>query len=207
MKSEKTTGLSMLDKLASGIMDDKATKGARLAPALTPVTGELRTPAAFPNDMPIEVVSQALIDLDRIIRHLTEARDAMALLAGKPTVAPEPEADSVKAAEREADGRVNAKREAVMAAMMAAGDGDENPIAAMVAAADEASESFDARMKRLGDEAKAATFSSPTAPAATGNGWSCPQHGDTNLTVKTSPRRGVQFTKCAVADCHEFERV
>lgn len=242
MASEKTTGLSMLDKLASGIMDDKATKGAKLAPALTPVAGETRV---LPNDTGLFLSTETLTQHAASLRAF--AADALKIAEGIDVMLGVPAAVEAKATEmrdldqklieQEADrraadrakaaegdkraearvateeplekvaGRVNAKREAVIAAMMGAGEGDENPVAAMIAAGDAAAEPFEDRMKRLGDEAKASVFGAATAPAATGDGWSCPEHGTTNLIVKTSPRRGVQFTKCAVADCHEFERV
>jgi hypothetical protein len=104
----------------------------------------------------------------------------------------------------------DAKRAAVLAAMM---DGPTEPPVAplspksgssepLVSPAQQPSvgtEPFPDRLARLADEAKAATFKP--------DGWTCPQHGDTMIAVKVSPRRGVQFRRCAVVDCHEFEKV
>lgn len=94
------------------------------------------------------------------------------------------------------------KRAAVVAAMAGETPGGDAPT----------EEPFNERMTRLQQEAQAATFGNVTptvtsAPAATGDGWSCPDHGNDHIVVKTSPRRGVEFRKCVAEGCHNFEKV
>ncbi len=97
-------------------------------------------------------------------------------------------------------------------------------VLAVMAGEQPGGETFEARMARLSAEAQTSAFG-PTnpdgsipVPVATGTGgrvvyeprafgWSCPKHGDSNIIVKRSPRRGMEFRKCAADDCHEFEKV
>lgn len=76
---------SVLATLTANVMAEK--KAA--AKTLTPVAGERaprvlpHTEAAFPNDIPQEVIQQKVAELTRIINHLTESRDALAALIGQ----------------------------------------------------------------------------------------------------------------------------
>lgn len=95
-----------LSQLTADVMAQKTTASK----TLTPVAGEARPPALpktdapFPNDMPSEVIEQKVGELDRIIGHLVEARDAMAALVNMPLPGEVvDEKAEQKAAERAAD--------------------------------------------------------------------------------------------------------
>lgn len=209
-------GVSVLATMQAGVTAMAARAPKEPKGTLTPLTAEQpgpsvlpKTPASFPNDMPAEVIAEKVRELDRIIAHLTESRDALALLIEAPTseaaIAPTVK-ELEKAAEREADAAAS-KRER-LAALAAEGE-----------------EGFGERMARLQTEAQAATFTQPEGPvsapedpdtgltspepAASGDacphGWSCPTHG--GWKVKTSARRNRQYDGCAVEGCGEFERL
>jgi len=237
---EGPKGVSMLDKLAGQITETKAAKGSKLAPALTPVAGEVSV-SPIPNH-PLGSLPE---DPDLILQRLAAAKqEVLAVLdaIGKLEVAwgaPEQllahdaevsealiqkekerradDAAKARAGDKKAEARVTAespleavveaeearlrKRAAVLTAM--AGEtpgGDAEP------------EDFDARLARQTAEAQAATFKQPS-PAATApevpdaSGWACPDHGTEHIITKISPRRGVEFRKCAADGCHEFEKV
>jgi polyribonucleotide nucleotidyltransferase len=69
---------SVLDEMTSAITTRKDEKAA----TLTPVGMERQTiPASFPNDMPKEVMLEAIRDIGRIIKNLQDAQSALALAA------------------------------------------------------------------------------------------------------------------------------
>lgn len=194
----KTEGVSILDSMVAATM---ATVGEK-APAktLTPLAGESgakdplpTTPASFPNDMPTEVVLQKVKELDRIIQHLTEARDALQLLVGgeaEPMI--HDEAKAQKAKERAADAK-HAKQTAVNEALT-----DAN------------GEDFPERFRGLQEAAQAATFSTqpepePTIATEAPSGWTCPKHPDAPVKDDASPK-GRRFKRCTVDGCKEFEK-
>ena len=108
---------SVLATMAAEVMAEKKTA----ARALTPVAGEVGaplpvTPAAFPNDMPTEVVQQKSGELRRIAGHLIEAADALDALVDAPL--PEKVVDlAAKQKEREFAADFNAKQRAAQEAV------------------------------------------------------------------------------------------
>lgn len=186
--TDKTVTQNVLDEMVAGITGAKSDKATKL----TPVGSERRLPrtsSPFPNDDPQQVVEQAVADLRRQIKHLTEAADALEreVLGREPS--PVEEAGAVKAAEREADARHAVADSAV--------EGGEDP------------EPFSARLARLSAEAQASVFttrdaeSDPAPPS-----WQCPKHGLDKIVTLTS-RKGRNYLACAVEGTtppHEFQK-
>lgn len=183
---------SVLDQMTAGIMGRKATAAARL----TPVGGEVpvahalpRTPAAFPNDQPQEVVEGTIIILERQITHLQEVVTALRGLASRPAENEPVDLDEQRRArERAADERV-AHLTAVANGQAAAVDKEER----------EAAEQFKTDFAAKAAAAQTATF---TRQAPVADGWVCPEHAV--AVVKTS-RKGREYRACP--SCDEFERL
>lgn len=183
--------MGVLDDMTKGITQRKADAAG---PTLTPVGVEasptkpsLVVPGAlFPNDQPIEVVQQALIDLRRIIAHLQEAEEAMVAMTGEQTKEDKAaQKAKQKAAEKAADARVETAQ----------------------------SSEFATNMRKLQAEAQAAVFTvsdagaeEPEAPEqSAAGGWECPDHGSKAIKQTTS-RAGRTYSLCDVASCEQFER-
>jgi len=94
---------SVLDEMTSAITTRKDEKAA----TLTPVGLERQViPASFPNDMPKEVMLEAIRDIGRIIGNLQDAQAALALAAtGNPAKAVADVALTQKEVERAADAK------------------------------------------------------------------------------------------------------
>lgn len=200
-------GVSVLAALQAAVPPGPVTKPAK--GTLTVLPSEQngpsvlpKTTAPFPNDMPAEVIGEKVRELDRIIAHLTESRDALAALIEAPPAeaAQAPTAkDLQKAAERDADAAA-LKRERM---------------AALAAEPEDLGE----RMARLKAEAQAAVFTpdvpqTPDVPLEAEqpadveqceHGWSCPEHG--GWVGKVSERRGRAYHGCPTEGCREFERL
>jgi len=183
-------GTSVLASLTSQVMGEKVAAAPR--PKLTPVQGEKpvfvatgaaglpKSPQApFPNDVPQEVLQEKLRDLDRIIKHLGEARDALALVANEPLAADPvtPEAKQ-KAKERAAD---------------------EQFAERMARQQEEAQAATFDRAEAL--ERGGAAPSVVEAERAA-NGWTCPTHK--KAVTKVSPSSGREYLGCP--DCKLFAR-
>ena len=93
---------SVLDGMTAAITTRKDEKAA----TLTPVGLERQTiPASFPNDMPKEVMLEAVRDIRRVVAHLLEAADALATAAGRGPGTPVEVVPNVKEVERAADAK------------------------------------------------------------------------------------------------------
>jgi len=94
---------SVLDGMTSAITTRKDEK----ASTLTPVGLERQViPSSFPNDMPKEVMLEAVRDIGRVIANLLEAQAALALAAtGKPAV----DVSDVAPTQREVEQAADAK--------------------------------------------------------------------------------------------------
>lgn len=181
-----TEGVSILSQLRADVMAEKK-KAAGPARQLTPVEGEItplpmplpKTAAAFPNDMPQEVVEEKARELDRIIIHLTEARDALLNLAGKPaaSIAIDPAA-AQKQKERDADAK----------------------FATAKATTEEPATEFAAEYAEKQEAAKAAVFA---APVVVEDGWTCPEHGLAGIE-KVSAKSQRTYVGCP--QCNLFKR-
>lgn len=212
----------------------------KAAPGLPP------TPASFPNDAPTEVVLQSIVEIERQIANLQEVARALRLLAGDPEVVraqvEQTKEQTEKALEKEADrrhqdrvlaGKEPAKDKAEATKIEKAKErvAKEVPIAEVRTKAEmmagalaeagmtEGDEAFQDRLKRLAEEAQAATFT-PRAdtvadstveggedpePGPADDGWTCPIHGKYFDTV--SKRRNREYRKCPVEGCPEFEKL
>lgn len=121
----------------------------------------------------------------------------------------------------DSEDRIKSKAE-LLAAMI--GEGTEAVVEApTMDAAVEAVADFNAKFAAQAAAAQAATFESTSAghalletpaeaarvqgavTAADPTGWVCPTHG--GFTVRTSPRRNVQFRVCPEQGCGEYEKV
>lgn len=179
----RTEGVSILDGM---VADTMAAVGDKPKRTITPLAAERgadtplpQTPAAFPNDMPTEVVAQKVAELTRIISHLTEARDALQSLIGLTTETKV--VDLVKQKEAEADAKAAAsKREQVAAAMEGAVD-----------------VGFPERFSALQKEAQSVTFNE--------HAWRCSVHPDVTPVGDRSPK-GREFLRCSADGCKQFER-
>jgi len=93
---------SVLDGMTAAITTRKDEK----ASTLTPVGMERQTiPASFPNDMPKDVMLEAVRDIRRVVAHLLEAADALAVAAGQRGVEPVAVVPSLSETERAADAK------------------------------------------------------------------------------------------------------
>jgi metal-dependent amidase/aminoacylase/carboxypeptidase family protein len=155
---------------------------------------------AVPNDTGMFMSSEVAMDHAKYLRKT--AADLIAIADGldarfaSDTVSPSAPVVDEKAAKK--------------AAKKAAEDEGDRKAAAREA--DDGSEDFKVRMKRLSDEAQAATFTAadagspePEAPAPPTTGWVCPEHGDFQLTT-VKPRVGDPYLMCGVGDCEHYER-
>jgi hypothetical protein len=147
----------VLKKLVAGTTGQKA-EARELTPVGTERAGGT-IPAAFPNDMPREVMAECITDIRRVVAKLLEAADALATAANLPEREPEVDVDAVKTAEKVADRKFAveyaAKQKAAQAATFKQADADD-----------------------LYDKA-----------AAILDGWACPEHGVDNLHTVTSKTR------------------
>lgn len=189
------------------------------------------TPASFPYDKPTEVLLKTIADLTIQRDALTGVIDALRLLAGDPVAvagdAEKEAAITAKLLEKEADRRHADKAkgkpepEVPMAEVASVAKARDTKRAIMLKAQEEAGadsngEPFDARLARLQEEAKAATFTpieTSNGPAVAFNvvaaaeagGWVCPIHG--KATTKVSARRQREYQGCPETGCSEFERL
>lgn len=173
---------SVLDRMTADILTRKEAKATTLTPVGMERNGPLaglRTSAPFPNDNPQEVAQQALIDLDRVLDHLTQARTALADLAGTTSTTPVAEAEAAREEQRKKE------REA-----------DEKFADRLARLQDEAKEQV------FGGKPEPEPTVESVAP---GTGWTCPTHGDQKLKVLTSGK-GRVYTACIVEGCTRFEK-
>lgn len=199
--------MGVLDDMTKGITERKAkAAGSTLTPVglegspTKPSLASVKTPASFPNDVPVEEVRNIRDELVRQRDALSAVIDALSLQAGEPEAvkgeAEKAAAIEAKLAEKEADRRAKDRK--------AAEAGDEKAAKRV-----EDSEEFDARMQRLSAEAQAAVFTAADAPPSTpvtpAAGWVCPEHGDEDIEHMTSRLRPAGYSACAVAGCGEFE--
>lgn len=182
----KNEGVSILGDMVAETLAAVGEKEPKRA--LTALPGEKgaldplpSTPAAFPNDVPTEVVLQKAAELRRIANHLLEAADALQLLVGSTTE--EPPADIQKQREAEADAKAS-KREKVAAA--------------------QADVYSPERFAVLQAEAQAATFTAPQPEVPPSSGWRCPTHPEAPTMDDRSPR-GREFKRCTAEGCKQFE--
>jgi hypothetical protein len=198
--------LGVLDEMTKNITDRKSAKaGANLTPVGVEASG-VKPSLTLPNDTGVLMSNERLVEVRDQLRagaaDMLAIADGIAVLVGDPVESAEAAAKTAateqKLAEKEADRR-DADRKA-------ADKGDKKAAKRV-----EDAESFDARMKRLSDEAKAATFTaSDDAPKPTNGptpttGWVCPEHGAEDIEELSSRLRPAGYLACAVAGCGEFE--
>lgn len=181
-----STGVNMLEQMASGLIEEKDAKGRGLTPL---VSERLVTPASFPNDLPEDAIRGIIADLVRQHTALGEVIAALQLLVGAEAQAEKAAlTDKIKQKEREADARV------------AANTKDATPPAEvdLVEAFKELTEqeAFDAALAEKTEAAQAATFKPEPS------GWQCPEGHDT-IEETVSPR-GRQFSRCTT--CGAFQK-
>jgi len=192
------TTTNMLEQMASGMIEEKATKGRGLTPLVSELPARLTTPASFPNDLPEDAIRGIIVDLVRQHTALGEVIDALSLRIGlDSTPGPVPLTENIKQKEREADARVAAK----IADSTVEGGEDPVDVTTMNPATDdypatEGQAQFEADLAAKTEAAQAATFKPDPS------GWQCPNGHDT-IEEKTSPR-GRQFARCTT--CGEFQK-
>lgn len=182
--------VDILDKMAAGIMGNKARAAAKLTPTTAekaaapgwPVGGDVKTYAPFPYD-DLNMIEGALTRMEQaandVLDQVRFVRQGLQLIRDAEPQAKAAEA-ARKQAEREADERAAIQeREAIQS----------------VAKDDQ--EDFEAEMAAKAAAAQAATFKQ-----AEPDGWACPEHG--GFVEKTSGK-GRKYRGCS--ECDEFERL
>ena len=224
-QSKPTRGGSVLAALTAATVEASEAKQRAGARTLTPVAGEQsqvpRTSAPFPNDQPAEVIEHVIIEIERQAQYLLDAAAALRTLIAKPAGSVE---EQTKAIEKEAEKIADAKaaaaatekpsgarhntRAAALAALKAEQKDEEESTRVIERDPDAPVEDLTQRMARLTAEAQEATFTPDVKKAETvKNGWTCADHGRSGIEQRISPRRGVAFWTCQVADCRNFEHV
>ncbi len=222
-------GISMLDKMSAEMVAKHVEKAPKRQ--LSTLPGEQVAPftPTLPKDLPGQFMSHETLrgaaqNLREQAAKLIAVAEAIDVLTGEHTEAAVEYA--VKQAEleqvlREREGDRKAAERSAKAAVpqtVEQAGSVEQPTKAAVAAEvaeegeAETEEGFDARMARLTEEAKAATFKGEPNPIAVGVAedmgatlWVCPNHGDTDVKEKVSPK-GRHFMRCMVPGCTEFEK-
>jgi hypothetical protein len=175
-----------------GIAQDKAAAGQ----GLTPVASEKRTVlpgAAFPNDMPTEVMAEVARDIERSIGHLQAALAALREREARVvTEVVPPKVDKANERFAGADPEPEVPAGYVTAEGVENGETDEpEPVSAEAFAAE-----FEAKAAAM----QADAFQSEAAPA----GWQCPVHGEAGV-AKTSPG-GRDYIGCPTDGCKKFQK-
>lgn len=205
--------MGVLDDMTKGITDRKA-KAA--GPKLTPVGLETSpVKPSMPSDLPnafmaAEVLADYAKDLRKkagefrtmadYFEQVATGLDELTGFNSTPVVDPKvAAAEEKRAQERAADERIRAKQAEAEAAK-------PEPLPELDVAVEEG---FKERLDRLSTEAQAAAFASldadePEEPAKPA-GWTCPDHGASNLKQLES-RRGRRYMACQIAGCREFEK-
>lgn len=191
----------LLDSLVADATAAKEAKATQLTPVGTEAGGPLSRPlsvlgASFPNDMPTEVMAEAVRDIRRVMVHLSDAIAALEeAIAGTPSVAvTESPAEKARAIAAE---RAEAEKVADVSAFRA--EYERKSLDAQTAAfRDAAMKYFDAK-----------PYEGPAPEPAPAAGprrleWTCSVHGSANLKYKVGQSRS--FWVCTAPGCREFER-
>lgn len=188
--------MSVLQDMTRDIMTTKATRASKL----TAVAGEsgmtvAQAAAAIPDVPEVFLTNEAVIDIARDLR-----KQAASLIAI---------ADALDAHTGAPSERFDAKAHAISEQKAA-----EKAADLKHAKPDDGAEEFGDRMKRLMEEAQAATLTAadddgtaeePVAPDEPTTGWVCPDHGAKSLTT-VNPRKGDPYIMCGVGDCEQYEK-
>lgn len=201
--------MGVLDEMTKGITQRKA---AATGPKLTPVGTEASptkpSQVGVPDVPEVFLTNEAIRDIAKDLREqaatligVADGLDKLTQLDSRGTVDPKvAAAEEQKAAERASD---------IAAAARAAA----KPTKAPKKAPPTSTEEFVEHLATISEEAKAAVFAAadadtepePEAPATpVADGWTCPEHGATNIEQLTS-RKGRVYWACAEAGCGEFE--
>lgn len=176
-----SSGRSVLENMAAGLMSDKRTAAA----GLTPLPGEAPPAplapqpagaipatiptAMFPNDQPAEAIIASVRNIRRELKAIEAALAAIDDYLAQPEPAA-PAVDEQKEAERAADAK---------------------------------HAEFAANFERLKAEAQASAYGTPEVDEPISvTDWACPDHHKLGI-VKTSPK-GREFIGCP--DCSQFRR-
>jgi hypothetical protein len=197
----KASTAAALDEMVAGIMGVKADQAAKLTPVGTE-TATISEGYALPSDLPTRFMAREIMvgmakDLRRHAQALLETADGIDVILGVPDVVQEYETSKAEVkevlAQKETERRTDDREKA---------DAGDKHAQKRVRDA----EDFDQRMKRLSDEAQAATYAAVTSDDSPGtDGWACTTHGAEDLRDLTSPK-GRKYRACGVPNCKEFQK-